>query len=111
MGCHRAREGGRRVTPFEWLLCGHLVGDWLLQSDYEALNKGKRWLPNVVHAAKWTMSVGAAAWVVGWRGEAGFLTWLLVMGVIHALFDRRWPTLWLIRFKECIPLSRSVERR
>lgn len=99
------------MTPFEWLLCGHLVGDWLLQSDYEALNKGERWLPNITHVSKWTMSVAASAWVVGWRGEAGFLLWLLAMGVVHALVDRRWPTLWIIWLKERMPMARPKEAR
>lgn len=99
------------MSPFEWLLCGHLVGDWLLQSDYEAVTKTNRWPANVTHAAKWTLSVATAAWIVGWRGETRFLVWLLAMGIVHALVDRRWPTLWVIWVKERIPLANPLESR
>ena len=38
-------------------IIGHLVGDYLLQNDWMALNKKKWWLPLVVHCTLWTISV------------------------------------------------------
>lgn len=35
-------------------LLAHLVGDYILQTQYEAVEKTKRWLPAATHAAKYT---------------------------------------------------------
>lgn len=32
------------MSPFFWLLIAHLVGDWMLQNDWMARNKGTRFL-------------------------------------------------------------------
>jgi hypothetical protein len=45
-------------------IIGHLVGDYLLQNDWMALNKKKRMLPCAVHCTLWTLSVCLfAGWV------------------------------------------------
>lgn len=41
------------------LLIGHLVGDYILQNDWMALNKKKSSLPCLVHCALYTLSVAA----------------------------------------------------
>ncbi len=38
-------------------IVGHLVGDYLLQNDWMALNKKKDAFPCAVHCALWTISV------------------------------------------------------
>jgi len=38
-------------------IIGHLVGDYLLQNDWMALNKKKQVLPLLVHVVLWTLSV------------------------------------------------------
>ncbi len=40
------------------LLLGHLAGDYLLQNDWMALNKKKRWLPCLIHCSLYTFCVG-----------------------------------------------------
>ena len=44
-------------------MVGHLVGDYLLQNDWMALNKRKSTLPCAVHCTLWTFAVCAFA---GW---------------------------------------------
>lgn len=51
-----------------WLI-GHLVGDYLLQNDWMALNKKKRHLPCVVHCLLYSLAIwaftGWPLWAVG----------------------------------------------
>lgn len=44
-------------------IIGHLVGDYLLQNDWMALNKKKRIFNCAVHCALWTLSV---CFFTGW---------------------------------------------
>lgn len=51
-----------------WLI-GHLVGDYLLQNDWMALNKKKRHLPCAVHCLLYSLAIWAFTgwpfWAVG----------------------------------------------
>lgn len=99
------------MTPFSWLLVGHFVGDMILgQTDYEATHKATHWLPCITHAAKWTIVLGLFAVFAGWTGSGTFLWWLLAMGVLHAVIDRRWPVRLIIKAKEYIPLGRPSDK-
>jgi hypothetical protein len=67
---------------------GHLVGDYLLQNDWMALNKKSRVFPCLVHAALWTASV---LFFSGWPPSV----WLsLVLFVPHFLQDHTQVVKW-----------------
>lgn len=86
------------MTPFSWLFVSHLVGDMIVgQTEYEALNKARLWRPCLTHALKWMLTLAVGAYLAGWRGEPFFAGMLLLMGALHAIIDRRWPTVWLLR--------------
>lgn len=51
------------MSPLLSAIIGHLVGDYILQNDWMALNKKKSSLHCAVHCALWTLSVCAFA---GW---------------------------------------------
>jgi hypothetical protein len=73
------------LTPFERGLIAHLVGDWLLQNDWMATNKGR-----LTHPAAWVHGaiLGALlALALGW--EAG-----LLLGAVHILVDTRVLLRW-----------------
>jgi len=62
-------------------IIGHLVGDYLLQNDWMALNKKKRTLPCAIHCTLWTLAVCAFAnW---WTLPAVAVLW-----VTHFAQDR-----------------------
>lgn len=62
-------------------IIGHLVGDYLLQNDWMALNKKKRSFPCVVHCWIWASAVCLFA---GW-----FSVWVIaVLFFTHFLQDR-----------------------
>lgn len=60
-------------------LLAHLVGDYLLQSHYEASEKVNHWLPATTHAAKYT-----AAFLPLTRNPKALAT----IGVTHLILDR-----------------------
>ncbi len=83
------------MTPFEILFVAHIVGDWLFQTEYQAMNKAKRGFFNwalVSHCLVYTLCFLPALWITGsswwWLG---YIFWT------HMLFDRRWPVVGIIR--------------
>lgn len=62
-------------------IVGHLVGDYLLQNDWMALNKKKKLYICVIHALIWTTCVFLfSAMSIGWIG-------LLILFGTHVLQD------------------------
>lgn len=60
-------------------LLAHLVGDYILQTHYEAIEKTKKWLPAATHAAKYT-----AAFLPLTRSPKALAT----IGLTHMVLDR-----------------------
>ena len=55
-------------------LVGHLVGDYLLQNDWQALNKKKSTAICAIHCALWSTSVLLFAWWPLWTWPVLFAT-------------------------------------
>jgi len=62
-------------------IVGHLVGDYLLQNDWMALNKKKHTLPCAVHCTLWTLAVCVFA---GWSSMPA----IAVLWGAHFIQDR-----------------------
>jgi hypothetical protein len=75
------------------LLCSHLVGDWVAQSDWQATNKTRSWAALAAHVARYHLIMGLLLGVPVLRD--GWPVWkaliVSVSGASHALIDRRWP--------------------
>jgi hypothetical protein len=87
-------------TVFLLLLTGHLLGDWVAQSDWQATNKTRSWAALVAHVAGYHLVMALLLLVPvlrdGWpAGKA--LAVLAVSAATHALIDRRWPVRALLR--------------
>jgi hypothetical protein len=111
---------------FALLYVGHLVGDYIVQTDWMAslkiadatypaghLAEGlpvspfRSWKQNQRHVATYSLTIAATVLLVGALG--GFLAelgavpwwrWVVAAGanwVAHSLIDRRWPVRWLMR--------------
>lgn len=82
------------------LLTAHFVGDFLLQSNWMALNKSKRWWPLTCHAFVYAGFVGIAGNLILPNLEARLWFWAITL-VTHFLTDAvtsRWTTkLWFFR--------------
>ncbi len=79
------------ATPLLLAIIGHLVGDYLLQNDWMALNKKKpamRYaIPCAIHAALWTLAVCAFA---------GWWSWTVALALFFAHYwqDRTGVVIW-----------------
>lgn len=76
---------------FGWLVVGHLVGDWMLQTNWMARNKSGRWwsFPCIVHCLIYTgVLVGLAYWAsAGALAAPQLLAFSLVILLSHWLID------------------------
>jgi Protein of unknown function (DUF3307) len=82
------------------LLAGHLVGDWVVQNDWQATNKTRSWAALTAHVASYHLIMGLLLLLPilrdGWpAGKA--LAALAVSAMTHAVIDRRWPVRALLR--------------
>jgi hypothetical protein len=79
------------MNLFNWLLLGHLIGDWVLQSDWMAAGK-KRGLLNgsgLAHVCVYTAAILGALWCAGLGAERP-LSWPVTGAVVllsHWLLD------------------------
>jgi hypothetical protein len=72
------------VVLFNWLLIGHLVGDYILQTNWMQ-RKSKEFLPLLIHSTIYTAAVALLALLAGglsWRGVA-------LIFVSHLILDQR----------------------
>ncbi|MCB9077883.1 MAG: DUF3307 domain-containing protein [Anaerolineaceae bacterium] len=93
------------MDTFNWLVIGHLVGDWLLQNDWMAQGK-KRGLfttPGLVHYTIYTIAVIVFLWLSP-QDSAGLGVYLIVGGFIffsHWIIDStRIVEYWIQTFKQ-----------
>ena len=78
----------KSMRLFNYLILAHLIGDYLIQTEFEALNKalGRFWNRALIsHCVKYTLSFLP---LVIWFGLP--LWWLLVIYGSHMVLDRRW---------------------
>lgn len=61
------------------IILAHLVGDYLLQSHYQAVEKVKHWLPAITHGLTYTLPYGLVT--PSWRA-------LVVIAGTHIVIDR-----------------------
>ena len=83
------------MTMFECLLVAHLVGDWLLQTEHEAMNKTRGHFFNsaiLKHCATYTLSF-VPVFLVFPMSPA----WLILVFASHWFLDRRWPVVIFIQ--------------
>ncbi len=79
------------MSTFAWLVMGHLIGDWLLQSDWMAQEKkrGLFRLAGLAHFAIYAVIVMGAIWLSGMKGEhpAFYLALSAAAFLSHWLID------------------------
>jgi len=85
------------MTVFETLLMGHLIGDWLLQTEWMAQNKAKSWLPLLTHLIIYHVVVFAFLFFGTDMRLAPILIVIAVLLVAHAVLDRQKFVRWLMR--------------
>ena len=82
------------------LLAGHLLGDWVAQTDWQATTKTRSWAALTAHVGSYHLVMGTLLLLPvlrdGWPAWKA-LAALTVSAVTHAVIDRRWPVRALLR--------------
>ena len=80
------------MNLFDWLLVAHLVGDFMLQTDQMAQNKGRSWQWMLKHVGLYSIPITAVLVVYGWQQRLpawSLVGALLFLWVTHVILDRR----------------------
>ena len=97
------------MSLFDKLLVGHLVGDFLLQTEWQALNKGTNYRALFSHIVVYALILfGVLASEFGFQNMLVYLMVVMLAGS-HALIDRGWP---VVRYMKAFRLivRRKPER-
>lgn len=94
------------MNPLAALLVGHLVGDWIVQTDWQAANKTTSWKANQQHMLGYHLALAAFAALTG--SVVFVLVAVVVSWVTHSIIDRRWPVIRLMEITQSRPFSRTT---
>ena len=85
------------MTIFENLFVAHLIGDWLLQTEWQALNKDHNLRALFTHISVYSLVIlGVLVAKFGFQNYSVY--WVVGMiAITHACIDRRWPVLWFMK--------------
>jgi Protein of unknown function (DUF3307) len=99
IGARHHLRGAERPTigdVFLLVLAGHLLGDFVAQTDWQASNKERSWPADLSHVVTYHVIV-AGLLLPAWHTWS--VVWFLgISASTHALVDRRWPTRLAARF-------------
>jgi len=73
------------MSQFDYLLIGHLMGDFLFQTSWMAQHKSTKWLPLLTHASVYTLVVG----LVGLFSGGISLVGVAIIFIGHIILDRK----------------------
>lgn len=82
----------------------HLIGDYLTQSDWMAINKTKSFLPAAIHALIYSLPF----FLLTGLGGRGFLAWLVILNT-HFFIDRYRLARYVVWAKNFIGPKRKHE--
>lgn len=82
------------MSPFDFLLIAHLLGDFPLQTSWMAINKMNKWLPLLAHSIVYTSVIGIIALV----GFGGLAPWQLLIIMLAHIFKYHFS----LRFLNCL---------
>jgi hypothetical protein len=88
------------LSLFDWLLVGHLIGDFLIQTDGMARNKGQSWPWMLRHVGLYMVVITAV--LIAYALIRPLPLWLIIIALLficvtHVILDRRGFTAWWMR--------------
>jgi hypothetical protein len=101
------------------VLIGHLVGDWIVQTDYQARTKVMGWPEGFIammeHMNSYHLTLLASIFLFGgldigndWGDYWRALILISVSFLTHAFIDRRWPVVRLMRLTQSQDFSEQM---
>lgn len=94
------------MTLFPLLIAGHLIGDWIVQTDWQAANKMTSWKANQQHMLGYHLTLAVLAVLA--TSAANALVIVVVSWLTHMVIDRRWPVVRLMRATGSVPFSQTT---
>ena len=85
-------------------IAGHLIGDWIIQTDQQAANKMTSWAANQRHMAGYHATLYA---LCAWAGPLEAAIIVAVSWPTHSIIDRRWPVTWLMEHTGSAPFAKT----
>lgn len=78
------------------VLAGHFIGDWIVQTDWQAANKTHSWAAMAAHMLSYHACLAV---LLLYAGIPGLAAGVILVGsvVTHSFIDRRWPVKALLR--------------
>lgn len=73
------------MSMFDYLLLGHLIGDFLLQTSWMAKHKATKWLPLIAHVTVYTAVIALFGSLAGGLSPAA----IILIFISHVMLDRR----------------------
>lgn len=74
------------MSLFDWLLIGHLVGDYLFQTGWMAAKKMKCWHALIIHAAVYTVVI----YLFGLFSTGLSFIAIALIFISHVILDQGW---------------------
>lgn len=101
-----ADVAGTMIDPSVAVFVGHLIGDWIVQTDWQAANKTRSWKANQQHMLGYHLTLLALISLC--MPLRAILVVILVSWATHMIIDRRWPVQWLMATTKSIPFAQSL---
>jgi hypothetical protein len=96
------------MTTFEIMLLTHLCADYLLQTEWQAVNKSRNLFALLSHIAVYHLvMLGVLTWRFGL--DPRVLGVVAILALTHTVMDRRWPILRLM-YRLRLVVNRQPER-
>lgn len=89
------------------LVAGHLIGDWIVQTDYQAREKTRSWAAMAEHMLGYHATLALAMLASSLTDPQAFAI-LGVSLVTHAFIDRRWPVVRLLELTRSRDFARQT---
>jgi hypothetical protein len=79
---------------FVLVIAGHLLGDFVAQTDWQASHKESSWRADLAHVLTYHLTLAALV-LPAWHDWRAMWFFAISAGT-HAFIDRRWPTRLLL---------------
>lgn len=86
---------GYVMTPFSVLVIGHLIGDFLFQTNWIAKYKATRWFTLIVHVFIYTTVITILDWLTF---HSLSILGILLLFVTHLIIDRQTAVRWWMKY-------------
>lgn len=73
------------MSQFDYLIIGHLIGDFLLQNSWMAQYKSTKWIPLFSHVSVYTIVVALFGFLSGGLSLVG----IAIIFIGHIILDRK----------------------